>query len=128
MSDIVSGIKTAAILLKKLKVVGDKIKDAEFRGLVADLDLALSKTKIDLSDALDEAQRLKGENSRLQEMLDQKSEFTSRNGVYYKEGDKMPFCSRCLEVDHRMVHLSFNVAASYGGGRYECPQCKNKFA
>lgn len=42
---------------------------------------------------------------------------TFRDGMYWVEGDNTPFCQRCWEVDHNMVHLE---KTEYGS--YLCPE------
>ncbi len=44
------------------------------------------------------------------------------NGVVYRRGDPEPHCSRCWDVDKRLVHLTFTSAFEP-----QCPQCKRYF-
>ena len=50
-----------------------------------------------------------------------KMEFISP--FYYADGDDVPHCPRCWEVNRRAVHFPPPANAT-GGPLYDCPECK----
>jgi hypothetical protein len=76
--EIISSITSAIVIARKLKEVSDKIKDANFKNLVADLTLELAKIKTQLAEFMEENTRLKSKINDLE-----------NNG-----GEKCPKCLR----------------------------------
>ena len=58
----------------------------------------------------------------LEEIINKKLLMNFKTPFYYMNGDSIPHCPRCWEVDHKAVHFPtpFNSAA---GTSYTCPQC-----
>lgn len=78
MTDILTGISTAITLTKRLKEVSEKIKNAEFANLLADLSLQLAET-----------------NSNLAQLVNENTELKQRLHVLENaEGDPCPKCHR----------------------------------
>jgi hypothetical protein len=50
----------------------------------------------------------------------------SGEGFYWTEGDRVPYCPRCWEVQRRAVHL-FHAFTNDDTTRYDCPDCKQMF-
>jgi phage terminase large subunit GpA-like protein len=48
---------------------------------------------------------------------------TFKELYYLAEGDTVPYCPRCWEVDKRAVHMT-NTNTNQFGAFYQCPQCK----
>ena len=63
---------------------------------------------------------LEKDNANLKDKLETKKNLTFRNSAYWAEGDSEPFCSRCLEVDGKAIHLHPNGNPAY----YFCSNCK----
>ena len=65
---------------------------------------------------------LKQQVKELNEILEKKNNMKFLTPFYYAEGDDVPHCPRCWEVDHKAVHLPapFN---SGSGPSYTCPEC-----
>jgi hypothetical protein len=59
MPDLISSVTAAIATVKKLKEVGDKIRDADLKNLLADLSLELAEIKTQLADLTDENRQLK---------------------------------------------------------------------
>ncbi len=61
--------------------------------------------------------------TELENTLTQVDHMEFRSPFYYIEGDEIPHCPRCWEVNRRAVHYPepFRSAA---GPRYDCPECK----
>ena len=78
VSDLVSSVSTAITLAKRLKDIGENIKGAEFKNVLADLTLELADVKLKLADVLEENVRLKNEIAALKNV----------------EGDPCPKCRK----------------------------------
>jgi hypothetical protein len=63
------------------------------------------------------------ENARLKEQLRFKSTVRRVAGHTYVDGDDEEICSRCAEVDFRVVHL-LDMNVDGRGKKATCPQCK----
>src|SRR5579871_3211338 len=46
---------------------------------------------------------------------------TFKPPFYFSEGDPVPYCQRCWEVDKRAVHMT---RTNRVGGLYHCAECK----
>lgn len=66
---------------------------------------------------------LKQKTKELDELLNKKNDMTFDSPFYYTEGDNIPYCPRCWEVDHKTVHFPapFNSRA---GPKYTCLECQ----
>jgi predicted RNA-binding Zn-ribbon protein involved in translation (DUF1610 family) len=60
-SDLLPQISRAVTLATRLRVISDRGRDAEFRGLVADLLLELAEVQLKLDELLNENAALKGQ-------------------------------------------------------------------
>ena len=78
MPEIMSSISSAITIAKKLKVVSDKVKDADFKNLLADLNLELAGIKMQLAEVMEENIRQKAKISDLEST----------------EGEKCPKCRK----------------------------------
>ena len=76
MAEIISSVSSAIAIVKKLKEVSDKIKDANFKNLLADLNLELAEIKTQVAEVMEENTRLKAKISSLEST----------------EGEKCPKC------------------------------------
>ncbi len=74
--------------------------------------------------------KLQQENSELLEkvkvlekIIDKKLSMKFESPFYYANGDNVPHCPRCWEVNHKAIHYPapFN---NVDGPNYTCPQCK----
>ena len=84
MGDIITSVTTAITIAKRLKEISNKIEDAEFRNLLADLNLELAETKNTLSELIMENSDLKQQLHSFK--LNQKSsnEFIQYKGVKFR--------------------------------------------
>jgi hypothetical protein len=65
---------------------------------------------------------LKEENQTLKLELETEKIFTLKNGLYWKDGDNVPFCQKCLDGSKKRVHLQL-----WGSG-HKCFECDKYFA
>ena len=59
MGDLISSVSTAISIAGRLREVGKNVENAEFKNLLADLNLELSESKLKLSGLIDENTELK---------------------------------------------------------------------
>lgn len=100
-------ISTAITIARKLKEVSDKIKDADFKNLLADLTLELAEIKTQLADVLEENTRLKARISDLEST----------------EGEK---CPECLKRGWKLESSHPDAVFGQLGGIhriYKCSLC-----
>ena len=117
--DIAKGIRESGISLEKAEV---KLQLAELLSSLADAKISLVETQ-ELLDAKDK------EIKALTEALEIKAKLVRRHESYYQTGEDGeptgdPCCSRCWEVDHRLVHLG---KAPRPGAMSFCPACQTVF-
>ena len=59
MTDIISPVSSAITLVSRLREIGKNIEDAEFRNLLADLNIELADAKLKIADLISENTGLK---------------------------------------------------------------------
>jgi hypothetical protein len=105
MSEIVS-VSSAIAIVKKLKQISDKIKNADFQNLLADLNLRLAEIKTQWAECMEENGRLKTKISTLE-----------------VTGER---CPRCLQLGWRLEASGPDLIFGEAGGirrRYKCALC-----
>jgi RNA-splicing ligase RtcB len=126
ISAILSSVKTATDIAKLIKDSNTSLEEAEVKLKMADLISTLADIKIELSE-VQISQRTKEEKIlELEKLLSKKEKVTFNNGVYWMEGDEVPFCQVCFEKDAKYHHLrsGFNSNRS---PIYHCMICNNKY-
>jgi len=68
---------------------------------------------------------LKEENQELKRSLKLSKEMTFKQPFYYAEGDQVPFCPKCWEVNKLAVHLMTGTRLADSTIHY-CPHCKTQ--
>ncbi|MGD0992872.1 MAG: hypothetical protein ABR998_10410 [Gemmatimonadales bacterium] len=118
----VEAIKSVGILvesIKRAREVAERLQDAEMRAVLLDAQERALNLKEQLLN-------LRTENAELRERLEAKAVLSFDGGAYWtktSEGRDGPFCSRCQDVERRLVRLrpGYNVF-------WHCPECKQEFA
>ncbi len=78
----------------------------------------------EIREVSDRNHELKNALRNLQEKLDAVADHLFRDNAYWhKETGDGPFCSRCFDVDRRMVRI---IPLFVGHHVAQCPQCKNE--
>lgn len=110
--------------------IKELLKDAKNMATGAN-DLQLKSLLLDIQDKVFELQE---ENRKLRDeihelrnvkLIDSQLEF--KNNAYYKIGAKIPYCSKCYEVDRKLVTLSATVPMYSTTYVFNCPNCKNEY-
>jgi hypothetical protein len=76
-------------------------------------------------DMIEENRGLREKVATLEATLNLAKNLTFKAPFYFAEGDTVPLCPRCWEIDRRSVHLQgpFRVT----GLRWDCPQCDKTY-
>lgn len=110
---ILETINTSIDIMKKIKEVNEKTKDAEIKMLIADLGIELAELKCSFADLLDENRELK---DQIKELSSKKEEALIFNDShYYNPETNIKYCSACLDSGNKLIKLLYD---SY------CPICK----
>lgn len=107
MPDLISSIATALSLVSRLRTISATIRDAEFKNLLADLNIELADVKMKLAEVVDENAKLKQKVRELERA----------------EGDPCPKChKRTWELIDSRPDPTFG---DLGGIRrkYKCSAC-----
>ena len=116
--------------LKDVASIAQKVGNIELiKGLFDAQQQALDLLKAS-REKDDEIQQLKDEISRLKSSMQIAGDVVEREGWYFLRGEDggrkwPPVCSRCWEVDVRLVHLHSVSSRSRDG--VHCPQCKSEY-
>lgn len=102
-SDVSKSISAIAEIAKRIKNYELTEQVSDLRGLLMDL--------------LDENTQLRSELEKAQLNSDFAHKAVFKDGMYWLKGDSTPFCQRCWEIDHNIVHLG-----PAGYGTYYCPE------
>jgi len=81
-----------------LKEVSKNIEDAEFKNLLADLNLELADTKLRLAEIVVENSELKEKVSQLKHCKSLGEELEFKDGLYYSKDGDGPFCTGCYDT------------------------------
>ena len=106
-SEAKSILESVSELVKKAATIDLQEKIMELREYIVSLK--------------DENISIKEENQRLKLELDAEQTFSLREGLYWKEGDEIPFCQKCLDGSKQRVHLQI-----WGDG-WKCFECKSVY-
>ena len=97
-----------------------KLKLAELISSLADLKIELADIKVDLINK-DEVIR------ELNEKLKEKESLSFDGKLYWKENDKIPFCTVCKEKDEKYHHLTYCKKSEWNSEQYLCRVCDNTY-
>jgi hypothetical protein len=98
----------------KIKSIGEVIQKADN----IDLYRKLLDLQAEAITVLEKLSELKKENKGLKEKLET-GKLTFKDKMYFLKGDKNPFCSKCWDVDGKLIRLHGD-----GEGWFQCPACK----
>ncbi len=101
ISGAIMAIARSIELVQKAAQLAGKTKNVEVIEAIADLRVELSQAKIAAANANERIAELTSENQSLKEELtalqapNGEELIAGENGLYYKEGEKTPFCGNC---------------------------------
>lgn len=129
MSDVLGSIGHAIGLAKRLREISKNIEDAEFKNLLAVLNLELADTKLALADVMEQNSQLKLEVNGLKNAQGSNlNQLEFRGFAYYGANDDGPFCSACYETKNQKVRLSKVSGHFRTFGHHKCPSCKQYYS
>lgn len=124
-----TGIRSALEIVKALRQADLALGEAEAKARLAEAVSALADAQMQILDTRSLITEKDTEIARLREALANKAKVVKDGEAYWETdadgrpaGD--PYCVRCLEVDHRLVHVNQNPARRSSS---ICPQCKNSY-
>ncbi|TCJ39699.1 MULTISPECIES: hypothetical protein [Bacteria] len=124
----ISAASSALEIAKAMRQIGKDYDAVVIKGQVVDLMDKLLDVKTALQDAKAETEAKDHEIEQLKQAAQVRVETVERHGMRFRasqvrEGEPqgLPFCSRCDQVDGRMITTADN------GRGVKCPQCKATF-
>jgi hypothetical protein len=109
-------------VLDNVKEVADLVKK------IGDIDLYRKIVNTE-NEVIELTQQLRTAQQRIRElegMLSQKQVLTFNAPFYFAEGDLVPLCARCWEVEQKPIHMVLEGAGQVSYASYNCPACKKK--
>jgi hypothetical protein len=130
---VIAGAVEGLKALKEIKGISDKVREAKYENIIADLTLAQVDLKREMATLKDENLRLTGELNRAKAQPDLSENLTMRDGVLFPKvpipgKGPGPFCSRCHEVEGKLITATKVVDPWTHFGKYKCPNCKSYFS
>lgn len=124
MNDVLSSVGHAINLAKRLREISKNIEDAEFKNILADLNLELADTKLALASVMEENAQLKLELTQFKHSQGSgRGELVFKEFAYYTQDGDGPFCSACYETKKQQIRLSKVTGAFTTFGHSKCPSC-----
>ena len=128
MGDLISSLTTAISLAQRLNEISKHIQNAEFKNLLADLNLELADTKLKLANIIDENAKLKQELTEAKHSKGQvPHSLVFKNGLYFTEEDDGPYCPGCYDSKGQQIRITKQKPPFNRFGDYQCPTCKQFF-
>ena len=125
MLELISGLTSAIDIAKKLSSLNAKIKDADIKNLIADLNIELANAKITIAELITENQELKLKNNDLKNIKPERLIF--KKGAYFDADDDGPFCPGCYDGKNKRSRLVDNNPDFKFIGNYQCSVCSKMF-
>lgn len=126
MADILSSLQLAMDITKKLRELNERVKDAEMKMLLADLQGEIADAKLEVVGLKEQIAVLSTKNAELVSLLEARSSEKPQpmNGGY-KFADEGPFCVACFETQGKKILLPKATGIHMHFGQWYCPVCKN---
>lgn len=118
-------IDKAVSITQKLANNSDELDKATLKLELANLIVELANAKIEAITTqtllFDAEQKIKA----LENDLNDKSAYTFKHGLYWKEGDQTPFCPQCSEVKQIKTHMKlFSAHDEMSDNYWLCSNCR----
>ena len=129
MVDLVSSISTAIDIVKKLRELGKKVSEADFKMLLADLTSELGDAKLSAANLKIELAEAKGHIQELERQLTQRisTEPELHEGAYVFGDSGRHYCTGCYDTTGRKILLNERSGHGRLFGRWKCPACDKSF-
>ena len=110
-------------IISDVKEIADVIKKLD--------DIELYRKIIELEGQINELTRenraLEEQVKELQRQADVIEKLKWKNPFYFMEGDKTPYCARCIEAEKKPVHVHPKETLAAGERPWVCPKCKTQY-
>lgn len=116
-------IGDAISAVTQLREISKKIGDAEFSGLLADLQLELAEAKSKIADPVATNAELRERVCQLERTAAAVVEMEFDGAVYRKAGDASAYCPACWDANRLQVRLTALPANLARLAKYTCPHC-----
>ncbi len=127
ISAAIATVKTSMDIAKAIKDSKTSLSEAETKLKIADLVITLADVKFELADVQDLLRKKDDEIRVLKEKVDEKDSLTFDGKLYWKEEDKIPFCTVCFEKEKKLYHLTYYKRNDWTSEHYRCKICDNTY-
>lgn len=130
MTDVLGPLATALSIAEKLQQLASKVRNAETRSLIADLQLALAEVKEQLAEVQQENLDLRKQLRDAETVEDFRSLLELRGDLYWFADDPPegrspgPYCTACFDVRDKLVAVTPMARVMRTLGKYSCPACQ----
>lgn len=104
----------AVSITQKLANNSDELDKATLKLELANLMVELANAKIEAITTQTLLFDPEQKNKQLEDQLKDKSTFIFKDGLYWKEGDKIAFCPKCYEVSQLKTHMVHRKSQQLG--------------
>ncbi len=125
ISTAIATIKTSMEIAKLIKDSSSSLDEAETKLKLAELISSLADLKTELADIKVDLIEKDEMIRNLNEKLKEKESLSFDGKLYWKENDKIPFCTVCKEKDGKYHHLTYYKRSEYSSEHYQCKVCSN---
>ena len=124
---VLTSIKTATDIAKWFRETDLSLEKAEAKLKLAELMSSLADAKVSMAETQALLEKKDREIKALQEALEVKKKLVRYRDSYYESDESRnptgdPYCSKCWEVDHKLVHINQHPQ---NRANSVCPACKN---
>jgi hypothetical protein len=120
-STAVGLVNSTISLFKQVNDSAKNSDDIDLKRGLSDLYGQIVELKAQILDLVQENADL---NKQLSEQASMK--WNSRFGYYFQEGDPIPFCPACWDLNKKLIHLRPD-SMSRPPYRYDCNVCRNTY-
>ncbi len=110
------------VSFSEAKSILDSVTELVKKAATIDLQEKIMELREYIVSLKDENIAIKEENQILKLQLDAEQSFTLKEGLYWKEGDSVPYCQKCLDGSKKRIHLQI-----WSDG-WKCLECDNYFS
>lgn len=118
-----AAIADAMSLANRLREINKKIGDAEFSGLLAELQLELAEAKARIADLVVENSELRTQLAEREKAAAIVTEMKFDGQVYRKENDSSAYCPTCFDSDGKAIRLSALSPPLNRSVQFLCGKC-----
>jgi|SRR3989344_1537725 len=109
------------ISFSEVKLILESLTDLVKKAATLDLQEKIVSLREYIISLKDEDISLKEENQILKLQLEASQDFILKNGLYWKDGDNVPFCQKCLDGSRKRIRLQ-----TWADG-WKCFECANYY-